>query len=329
MTTRTTSVADVSDSWTGDTELVGYQRRTIGLPDAARYAGEPKDALAATLVRHRAPVSLRAVLYVHGWSDYFFQDHLAQELEALGYDFYALDLRRYGRSLRTGQLAGFITDLTHYYTELDAAVDITKGEGHDHLVLMGHSTGGLLASLWANDRPGALAALVLNSPWLELQGNAALRPALQPMFKAVGSLSPTYAFPVSDAGFNRRLLWDQEDGQWSFNTNLKGDRAFAVRVGWLAAIMSGQGRVAEGLGIDVPVLMLISARTDFRQSYTEELRRADVVLDVERLAERAPDLGRHVTLIRIDGGMHDLALSDEPARASFFDEMARWLRTYG
>ena len=58
---------------------------------------------------------------MHGWNDYFFQTHLADAFADLGFDFYALDLRRYGRSLRLGQLRGFITDLDDYGPELDAA----------------------------------------------------------------------------------------------------------------------------------------------------------------------------------------------------------------
>ena len=54
------------------------------------------------------------MLYVHGWNDYFFQTHLADHMADLGFDFYAVDLRRYGRSLRRGHLRGFITDLDDY-----------------------------------------------------------------------------------------------------------------------------------------------------------------------------------------------------------------------
>ena len=103
------------------------------------------------LVATRPPAAGRfrsAVLYVHGWNDYFFQTHLADHLADLGFDFYALDLRRYGRSLRRGHLNGFITDLDDYALELDAAADLIA-EDHDELLLMGHSTGGLITSLWA------------------------------------------------------------------------------------------------------------------------------------------------------------------------------------
>lgn len=40
-----------------------------------------------------------AVLYLHGWSDYFYHAHLARFWSHMGADFYALDLRGYGRNL--------------------------------------------------------------------------------------------------------------------------------------------------------------------------------------------------------------------------------------
>ena len=315
--------------WSRDPLLASFQAVTIELPDAPTYVGEPEHSLCATLVRRNPPKHTRAMLYIHGWNDYFFQTQLADEMAQLGYDFHALDLRRYGRSLRPGQLAGFVSDLSAYHDELDEAVRIIMHEGHDEIVVMGHSTGGLIAALWADERPGVASALVLNAPWLELQGYPAVRPALLPMFSAVRTLSPTAALPLSETGFYRRTISASEDGVWDYNLNLKGDKAFAVRVGWLAAIMQGQAKVSAGLTIDVPVAVFLSDRSDFRRKWSEDLRSADVVLDVDTLAARAPNLGRHVTLIRIEGGMHDLALSDEPARTRYYAEVRRWLSAYG
>ncbi len=316
-------------TWSPDPLLGSFECATIDLSDAPVYAGEPEGSLRATLVRRNAPVRRRAMLYLHGWSDYFFQKHLAEEMAADDYDFYALDLRRYGRSLRQGQLAGFVTDLSAYHVEIDEAVRIIRDEGHDELVLMGHSTGGLIAALWANVHPGAIEGLVLNSPWLELHGYPAVRPALLPMFSAARSLSPTAVLPLTETGFYRRSISASEEGAWDYNLNLKGDKAFSVRVGWLAAIMQGHAKVSAGLTVDAPVEVLISDRSDFRRKWSEELRSADIVLDVDTLASRAANLGRHVTLVRIEGGMHDLALSDEPARSRYFEEIRRWLAAYG
>ena len=45
-----------------------------------------------------APRHDRAVLYLHGRNDYFFQTWLADALLEAGYEFYALDLRTCGRA---------------------------------------------------------------------------------------------------------------------------------------------------------------------------------------------------------------------------------------
>ncbi len=62
------------------------------------------------------------VLYVHGWSDYFFQKRLARFWTDRGARFYALDLRKYGRSLRPGQTPGYIADLDTYDEDIAAAL---------------------------------------------------------------------------------------------------------------------------------------------------------------------------------------------------------------
>ena len=100
--------------------LDGYVSTDLALPDAPRMRASPRTSsssrpwCAATSPGGRG----RAVLYVHGWNDYFFQIHLSDFWADRGFDFYALDLRRYGRSLRRGQLPGFISDLDEYDAEL-------------------------------------------------------------------------------------------------------------------------------------------------------------------------------------------------------------------
>ena len=333
-TTPTTTSSDAAPdvpaalSWAPDAELPGYEFCELPLPDEVTYANEPEGSLLATLVRRNAPSRGRAILYVHGWSDYFFQAHLADEMDALDFDFYAIDLRRYGRSLREGQLAGYISDLTDYFVELDLAVAALRAEGHDQIVLMAHSTGGLIACLYANERPEQFAALVLNSPWLELQGNTFLRPAVQPVLSAAKTLAPTTPLRLSDSGLYRRSISLSEDGEWEYNLRLKGDPSFHVRVGWVAAILEGHAKVAGGLEIDCPLLVAIAEKTDFRRAWDESLKLADVVLDVDRIAARAPWLGNRVSIARFPCGMHDLVLSGEAVRAEVFKEYARFLGAY-
>ncbi len=315
--------------------LPGYVCQTIPLPDAEIAAGEPEDTeLCATLVRRLNEVpSRRAVLYLHGWNDYFFQTHLADHCAELGFDFFALDLRRYGRSLREGQLFGFITELDHYDAELDAAMDVIRNgqaglDGHDEVLIIAHSTGGLIGSLWAADHPGAVDGLILNSPWLDLQGSAMVRAIGTPVVDALGGRMATAAIRLPDSGLYGRTLHISRGGEWDFDESLKTHPSPPIRVGWVRAIRHGHHRVAEGLGITAPVLVMAAARTLFRRRWDEELRGVDSVLDVEQIAARAGCLGRHVTIVRFDRGIHDLFLARPEVRREVFAEMGRWTSAY-
>ena len=325
---RPAMLEGMSSTWEPDI-LDGYESLEIPLPDAARAPGEPEDVeLVATLVRRAGGErSTHAVLYLHGWNDYFFQTHLADVLSAAGFAFYALDLRRYGRSLRLGQLRGFIADLADYDQELTAAVDLITAD-HEHLTLLGHSTGGLTAALWAADHPERVHGLMLNSPWLDLQGSAMVRALGAPVIDALGGNRPTTVLRLPDLGYYARTIHSSFEGEWDYDTDLKSSPSPAIRVGWLRAVLQGHQRVAAGLGLRMPVLVLTSARTDFARKWHDGLHAADTVLDVEQIARRAIKLGRHVTIVKFTDGLHDLFLSRAEVRTQVFDELLRWSRAY-
>jgi alpha-beta hydrolase superfamily lysophospholipase len=315
-------------TWTPDF-LGGYETTDLVLPDTEPAPGEPSDVeLVATLIRKSGPrVGSRAALYVHGWTDYFFQTHVADYLTDLGYDFYAIDLRRYGRSLRPGQLRGFITNLDDYSLELDAATNLIAVD-HDRLLLMGHSTGGLVTALWAAHNADRLEALILNSPWLDMQGAAIVRTLGSPVIDRLGSRAPTSIIRLPDLGFNARSMHISLGGEWDYDLTLKSTPGPPIRTGWLRAILLGHQKVAAGLGIGVPMLVLASATTDFSRRWHEGLRTVDSVLDVEQIAVRAVRLGPHVTVVRIPEGLHDLTLSAPHVRKQALDEIGRFVEAY-
>ena len=313
--------------------MPGYESMDLPLPNAARATGEPDGVeLVGTLIR-RVPTGSgfpgrsRAVLYLHGWNDYFFQTHVADRLADLGFDFYALDLRRYGRSLRNGHLRGFITNLDDYAEEIDQAAGVIDAD-HDGLVLMGHSTGGLIAALWASTHPERVSGLALDSPWLDLQGSAMVRALGTPVVDALGRQAPTSIIPLPDLGFYARTLHSTLEGEWDYDLDLKSSPSPPVRAGWLRAIRQGHQRVAVGLKLPMPVLVMASSSTEFSRKWHEGLRTADTVLDVDQIVSRGARLGRHVTIVRIDGGLHDLFLSPAAIREVAFYELERWLQAY-
>ncbi|WP_182049536.1 alpha/beta fold hydrolase [Changpingibacter yushuensis] len=316
---------------------------------------EPDDEgpVVTTIVRH-APISTRdrstrpafAFLAIHGWNDYFYQTQLAESITGAGGAFFALDLRKYGRSHREWQTFGFSDNLDMYDDDIHAATDVIVQEfGTDiPLVLYGHSTGGLIATLWADRHPGALAGLILNSPWLELQANTAFRQLSAPILDRISRLAPKSVIPISDNGFYQKVLTagfsegeravpGAPDGTTDpfWTTGWQPDPRFrtmpspSMRVAWLSAILAGQARVAAGLDITCPILVLTSNRSVARPTWSEDYRAGDGVLDVQQIWKRIPGLGSCVTLCKLTDAIHDVTLSRESVRREAFRIINRFV----
>lgn len=310
--------------WRPDVLGEGWEQTTLALrPDGQGEA-------VATLVR---PVPdgverRRAVLYVHGYVDYFFQTHLADLWRGLGRDFYAIDLRGCGRSQLPGRLADAADDIALHAQELDAAARLIR-ETHDELVVMGHSTGGLVAALWADARAGRpdgplVDGLVLNSPWLELNRGWFTRAVTSRLVALLARVRP-HAVVGQIAPHYGAWLHDPAGGGWEYDLTWKPDEGFGARAAWAASVRRGHAAVARGLGIDVPVLVLASDASGPADRAHDALDRTDSVLDVDHIVERAPRLGHDVTVVQIHGGVHDLALSPEPARSAFLAAVRDWV----
>lgn len=314
------------------TDRVLWQPDILGDPYRStrlELRDDSEGRVVATVVSRRAlEPNGGAVLHVHGFADYFFQTVAADYWTSRGYDFFALDLRKYGRSLLPHQRANYVADLGEYYEELDAAWEIVAAD-HDRVLLSAHSTGGLTVPLWLHDRALAPAGVVLNSPWLDMQGDPFTRRVLLPAVGALGERRPLQVVPRKVRGFYARSLHVDYEGEWCFDLALKPLASFPVYAGWLRTVRASQARVAAGLDVRAPVLVLSSARSGHPRSMAApEVTSTDIVLDVEQIRRRAPLVGRHVSVAMVEGALHDVTLSAAPVRKLVFGEIDRFLGAY-
>lgn len=311
-------------TWVPDVLGAGFEQTTLDLGE------DSEGPVVATLVRATGmSEDAPAILYVHGFNDYFFQRHLAERCEDEGYAFYALDLRKCGRSLLPGQTAHFCTELTDYHPELSLAARLLRYQvGHPRLVVLAHSTGALTASLWAHSirRTGALDALVLNSPWFDLNARWFHRVVATRVLATVGPLDPMRVVANGRSAYSHHLHVSN-GGRWDYDLTLKPPEGFPVRAGWLRAVRRGQARLARGLEITAPVLVARASASGPNSLDNPDLDRQDTVLDVRHIAARAPLLGPDVTQVVVEDGIHDLCLSAEGPREEFFAAVFTWLAT--
>jgi alpha-beta hydrolase superfamily lysophospholipase len=316
-------------NWQPDPLGEGYRQHVFELgtdPDG-------EGPVAAVLVR-RDPLPRQetsgAVLYVHGFSDYFFQTALADFFAGRGLAFYALDLRKSGRARRPGQTAHYVSDLGLYDEDVESALAVVTSEHPDlPVLLVAHSTGGLILPLWLDRRRAAgltppIAGLVLNSPWFDLQGKPVNRGALTQALRVAGKTAPFRELKLAP-GVYGRTLHASATGEWDFDLAMKPLAGFPVTFGWLNAVRRGHARLHRGLDVGVPSLVLRSTRSHFSRHYSSLSDRSDTVVDVAHIARWAGCLGGEMTIVPIEDARHDVFLSLPEPREHAYAAVASWL----
>lgn len=300
----------------------GFMSMEINHPDD--YEGKVKSVLVS---RSAKQVSHKAVLYVHGYIDYFFQTELADHFNKWGFNFYAVDLRKYGRSLMPHQKPNFARNMQEYFPDLDTAIAQIKKDGNTEMILMGHSTGGLLTSLYLDKHnpDGYIKALLLNSPFFDLNIPSALRSVL-PLPMWLGKKFENLSMDFLTQHYPKSLHKDYK-GVWDFNIKWKPIVNFPFYFTWMRAIRLAQIRLHKGLDINVPVLVMHSDKSYKGRKWNDIIKEQDAVLDVVHIAKYADVIGKDVKKVEVVGAVHDMVLSKPDVRKKVYEEMYNWMKS--
>lgn len=309
-------------NWQPDILGEKFEQLTIKLKDD--YEGEA----IATLIRRLAPsLSDTSILYIHGFNDYFFQREMAFHFSESGYNFYALDLRKYGRSYLPHQKFNDIRDLKSYYEELNLSIKTIHSEGSRRLILMGHSTGGLVATLYAKDNAGKgmFDGVILNSPFFEFNVPPILKSIIPPAC-AIGRIFPDIKIGGILAEAYGESLHKDYKGEWNYNLKWKPNTVPPISLGWLRAIREGHKELKTCFPILQPVLILHSTATATDWHNDEQMHTMDAVLSVKDIARIGKNIKGDVQITAVKDGMHDLILSRKDVRESAYKTMLSWIK---
>lgn len=315
--------------------LVSWMPDRLGHGFEMRYVDQGTDysgSVRSTIIRRNADVpGKKAVLYVHGFNDYFFQSELADSFNAHGYDFYAVDLRKYGRSLIEGQTPFQVHDFKEYTADIDSALAEIRRNGDSEIVLMGHSTGGLTTSFYLAECGVApdIKALVLNSPFLDWNLDKFTEKILVPAVRSFAPLAKGLKIPQGGDTRYAYSLLKGHGGEWDFDTTWKMPHSPAVEASWIAAVDKAQDVVQNYPNLAVPILLMHSGESTKKDSPDSLWHSADAVLDVEDISVYGRRLGLDVTEISVNGGLHDLFLSAPEVRKVLYIYLFKWLDARG
>ncbi|MGL5403363.1 MAG: alpha/beta hydrolase [Acinetobacter sp.] len=315
---------NISNSYKYQTDILGedYQQLTLNFADD--YDGK----VVATLVRKKsAQATKKAVLYIHGFSDYFFQTEMAEQFNQHGYDFYALDLRKYGRSKLPHQKFYYLLDLREYDAEITKALEIIGQENHNQVLLAGHSTGGLITTLYAAHYPDhrLIKALWTNSPFYDFYKSVIEKKVGIPLLSEVGERLPNAKFPSGLNQWYTPSLHKDFYGEWDFNLNWKPKSLPFVHLCFVNAIHKAQKEIHRGISLNIPTLIMHSHQSKYPKKWGVDAQQSDVILDVKDMTHNAKKMKGDVQTLAIKNGLHDLVLSAPPVRKKVYEDLFSWL----
>ena len=302
---------------------VGYEQLALSFPD------DFDCKVTATLVRKKAnQATPKAVLYIHGFIDYFFQTEMAEQFNQHGYDFYALDLRKYGRSHLAHQKYYYVLDLNEYNAEITKALEIIGNEGHDSIVLSGHSTGGLITTLYTAHHPNhpLIKALWCNSPFYDFNMPTWKKRLALPKLSAIAKKLPNLKFPSELNKWYTTSLHKDLKGEWDFNLEWKKKAYPKVYLSFVRAIFEAQKEIHSGVMIHVPALIMHSHKTTNPKKFNQDAQTTDVILEVKDIIKCGNKLQGDVNVMTVQNGLHDLVLSAPAVRAEVYQRLFEWLK---
>jgi len=289
------------------------------------YEGE----VIATLLHSSGNKAGKAsVLYLHGFNDYFFHPHVAEQFHKQGFNFYALDLRKHGRSILPHQHPNYCKSLTEFFEEIELSLRIIKEKCDDEVILLGHSNGGLIASYYIHtaNHNAMVDALILNSPFLEFNLSKIQKWISIPLTLLISKLAPYASFKKPLSELYAKSVHKNFNGEWNYDFDIKPAEGFPAYFTWAQAVHRAQQIVRTKADIQIPVLVMHSSKSCRPKRWDPCLLESDMVLDVEHIKAYGPKLGKNVTLLEVKNAMHDVFLSGEKVRKKAFEAMFEWLK---
>lgn len=309
--------------------LEGYESRYVNQGEA--FDGPCRSTI-VRLLNHRK--TTKAFLYVHGFNDYFFQNEMGERYIDSGFNFYAVDLRRYGRSRLPWQYPFNIRDQKEYFADIDSALAQIRRDGNTDITLGGHSTGGLTVILYAAEKGKDVEVdrIVTNSPFLAWNFSPFMQKIAIPAVSSIGGIFKNSKIDQSKCDGYAYSLLKQYHGFWTYNTNWKMIFSPPVTMSWVRSISKAQSRIKKKRkDISVPLLVMHSSRKIDGCNWTPEFMTGDAVLNPFEIQKIGLTLGKEpskTVVCAIDSGIHDLILSEPRPREAAYDSIFAFIRNF-
>tara|TARA_B110000483_G_scaffold80470_1_gene100104 strand:- start:3074 stop:4153 length:1080 start_codon:yes stop_codon:yes gene_type:complete len=255
------------------------------------------------------PGNRRAVLWIHGFNDYYFHFHVGELLLSEGYNVYSITLPKYPQNGTDRRYLFYTSDIGGYFPYIDDYIDfINKRDIHD-IVLYGHSTGGLITTAYLSEGKNAskISKLILNAPFFDFNDSDLKEFILESIISTIGKFAPKFLVKEGKNKLHNPDYYKDILSRYYFEQNKKLTYPSHVFAGWIRAVSIYHKKIQKKqIKLRIPVLVLTSS-TSMRRCSGEQ--KGDCVLDVIEMKRISKNIGDDVRVKDYHGAIHDVLLS--------------------
>ncbi len=228
------------------------------------------DGLALRYSVHRASPSRGAVVLVPGRTEAMMKwAEVIDDLVANGYSAYALDVRGQGASDRMlpNRDKGYVRAFDDYVTDLATFVrTVVRKDEPRNVFVLAHSMGGAIATLFLDEHPDLVTAVVLSSPMLEIHTGGFPAPVASSLGLTACSMGDGTDYAIGYGDFTEETDFAKSSvtssqPRWAWKVGLYRDHP-SIRLGgvtwrWLCEALNASSRATTlGRFATVPTLLL-------------------------------------------------------------------------
>jgi alpha-beta hydrolase superfamily lysophospholipase len=281
--------------------------------------------LTKSLLKYKTNNNKKALIWIHGFNDYYYHFHIGDKLLNEGYDIYALTLRRYGEVCSNKEGLFYTNNLDEYLEDIDNVFNFISKYNYEKIFLYGHSTGGLTSTIYCQkgEYRDKINGLILNAPFFDFNDSIFNEFLLKHIVSRIGYFFPRFKlkkYNPNKYNANSEEIYER----FYFNDNYKLRGGSPVYAGWIYTINKHQELIKnKNISLDIPILVIYSDKTIAGNKQDK----GDNTLDMSEINKYSDYLGNNVKEVIIKDAIHDVLCSEDKPRKEAIKCMFDWLMT--
>ena len=286
-----------------------YEKQNHGLTSdfSNDFFTHKKDKHVFCCTRIQGILNKKNAIYIPGNNDYFHVQTMAQNLKRKGYNFYAISFPNFGfaSDAKDTHFSSF-NSIPFLFQYIDVILSHYKIKKID--ILFGHSTGGLIATMYAeykNKKNQFIERLVLSSPFFDWYSEPNAKSFmkkeefLEQVITPLGLIIPLVN--VKTAIGTPNLTTCQEFNEINFNPKYKSLINTHTYPEWIRAVTIAHERIQKGT---VNVKCTVDIFHSDKSVYWTYADDADNTLDVDDIKKYGKLISSDVRLHEIPNSIH-------------------------